>query len=133
MRIAWIGLVAAFAAAGCGGNGEGPTGAGGGPSGAGGRGAQAGSGGSGGASTSGEATFTPKAIGLDAPDVTNTFRGQYNWLGVAPYPAGWKDVDSYQRYNWDQLESSAGNYDFSLIDAEIAMRASSAAAASECG
>jgi Domain of unknown function (DUF4832) len=122
MRLAWIGLAAAMAAAGCGGNGAGPTGGGGGVTGGGGAGSGNGpsAGGSGGSSTAGEATFTPAAIGLEAADVTNPLRGQYNWLGVDPYPAGWKDVDSYQRYNWDQLESSAGQYDFSLIDGEIA-------------
>ncbi len=115
----WIFLAAL--AAGCGGNGGSNPGSGGGGSGgSGGHAPHAGGGGSGGASASGEATFSPAAIGLDAADVTNPMRGQYNWLGVDPYPAGWKDVDSYQRYNWDQIESSAGNYDFSLIDAEIA-------------
>ena len=121
-----IGLVcAAIVASGCGGNGEasssGPGGNGGSGGGEGGHSTPVGSGGSGGASTSGEATFQPAAIGLDAPDVTNALRGQYNWLGVPPYPSGWTDVDSYQRYNWDQLESSAGVYDFSLIDGEVAM------------
>ena len=122
MRLAWIALVAALAAAGCGGKGDGPSGgsggAGGGGGATGGNGPSAG--GSGGAPLSGEASFTPAAIGLDAADVTNPLRGQYNWLGVDPYPAGWTDVDSYQRYNWDQIESSAGHYDFSLIDGEIA-------------
>jgi hypothetical protein len=118
MRLGSIGLAAALVAVGCGKSGEGPTGAGGAAGSGGGHPGAGGGGGS--APASVEATFAPKAIGLDAPDVTNAMRGQYNWLGVPPYPAGWTDVDSYQRYNWDQLETSAGNYDFSMIDAEVA-------------
>jgi hypothetical protein len=130
MRRAWtsgLGLLAVLAI-GCGssgaskssGGGEGGQGASGPTQGGGGEASSAGGNGSGGFPNVGSASFTPKAIALDGPGVTNSMRGQYNWLGTAPYPAGWTDVDSYQRWNWDQLETSAGNYKFDVIDQEIA-------------
>jgi hypothetical protein len=40
------------------------------------------------------ATFTPVAITADAQELSNPLRGQYRWLGVAPYPSTWTDNDS---------------------------------------
>lgn len=65
-------------------------------------------------------TFTPPSIPASDPELGNPMRGQYQWLGVPAYPSGWPDVDSYQRWNWAQLEPSQGNYQWSLIDNEIA-------------
>lgn len=64
-------------------------------------------------------TFSPPSIPASSPELSNPMRGQYQWLGVAPYPAGWADIDAYQRWNWAQLEPSQGNYQWSLIDDEI--------------
>ncbi len=108
---------------GCGGSDDSPSQPNtGGSSGTGGSGGSSagGSGGTAGTSNGGDATFSPAAIGLDAEDVENPLRGQYLWLGNPAYPSGWTDIDSYQRYNWDQLESSAGVYDWKIIDDEIA-------------
>jgi Domain of unknown function (DUF4832) len=121
-------LLLALFALGCGSDdsgatpGTGGSGASGGSGGASGGsgGASGGSGGTAGSTQAGDATFTPGAIGLDADDVTNPLRGQYLWLGTPAYPSGWTDVDSYERYNWDRIESSAGNYDWSVIDDPIA-------------
>lgn len=96
---------------------SGGTGGSGGTSGTGGAGGS--TGGSGGTSP-GEVTFTPAAITLDEADVTNTLRGQYLWLGTPEYPAGWSDVDSYQRWNWDDIELSHQNYAWQKIDDQIA-------------
>jgi hypothetical protein len=65
-------------------------------------------------------TFMPPSIASSDPELSNPMRGQYLWLGVPAYPAGWPDVDSYERWNWAQLEPSHGNYQWSLIDDEIA-------------
>jgi Domain of unknown function (DUF4832) len=65
-------------------------------------------------------TFTPTPLPTSGPELSNPMRGQYLWLGAAAYPAGWPDVDSYQRWNWAQLEPSQGNFQWSLIDDEIA-------------
>ena len=65
-------------------------------------------------------TFTPVALPSSGPELTDPLRGQYEWLGTSPYPAGWTDVDSYQRWNWAQLEPSQGNYVWALIDDELA-------------
>jgi Domain of unknown function (DUF4832) len=65
------------------------------------------------------ATFTPVAITADAQELSNPLRGQYQWLGVPPYPSTWTDNDSYQRWNWNDFEPTQGNYNFTLIDNEI--------------
>jgi hypothetical protein len=65
-------------------------------------------------------TFQPTAIAPGSPDLTNPLRGQYLWLGTNAYPTGWVDVDSYQRWNWAQIEPTHGAYAWSVIDAEIA-------------
>ncbi len=65
-------------------------------------------------------TFTPPSLPASGPELSNPMRGQYLWLGVPAYPSGWPDVDSYQRWNWAQLEPSHANYQWSLIDGEIA-------------
>jgi len=65
-------------------------------------------------------TFNPPSLPMSGPELSNPMRGQYLWLGSAAYPAGWPDVDSYQRWNWAQLEPSQGNFQWALIDDEIA-------------
>jgi hypothetical protein len=67
-----------------------------------------------------DATFTPAAIGFDAAELVNPLRGQYSWYNLPGTPAGWPVVDAYRRFNWDELESSAGVYHFEAIDAELA-------------
>jgi hypothetical protein len=65
-------------------------------------------------------TFNPPSIPTSDPELSNPMRGQYLWIGNPAYPAGWPDIDSYQRWNWAQLEPTHGNYQWSLIDNEIA-------------
>jgi hypothetical protein len=79
----------------------------------------AGAGGEGGAGTQ-SFSFHPAALPAGAEDLTNTMRGQYLWLGVDAYPAGWADVDSYQRWSWADLEPTHGNYAWHLVDEQIA-------------
>lgn len=65
-------------------------------------------------------TFTPTVIPKTAADLTSPLRGQYLWLGSPAYPKGWTDVDSYQRWNWAEIEPTHTNYNWALIDKELA-------------
>jgi hypothetical protein len=65
-------------------------------------------------------TFSPSALPASGAELPNPLRGQYLWLGNPAYPTGWPDVDSYQRWNWAQIEPTHGNYAWNIIDAEIA-------------
>src|ERR1700733_12531752 len=47
--------------------------------------------------------FAPASIPQSGPELSDPMRGQYLWLGVPAYPAGWPDVDAYSRWNWAQL------------------------------
>lgn len=66
------------------------------------------------------ATFTPAALPASSAELANPLRGQYLWLGVPANPTSWPDVDAYVRWNWAQLEPSHGNYQWKLIDDQIA-------------
>lgn len=66
------------------------------------------------------ASFSPQAIAADKPELANPLRGQYLWLGTPPSPASWPDVDGYSRWNWAQLEPTRGNYQWKLIDDQLA-------------
>jgi hypothetical protein len=65
-------------------------------------------------------TVTPAAIPASANEMPNPLRGQYLWLGVPAYPAGWPDIDDYARWNWAQVEPTHGNYNWKLIDDRVA-------------
>lgn len=65
-------------------------------------------------------TVTPAPLPSSANEMPNPLRGQYLWLGVPAYPAGWPDIDGYMRWNWAQLEPTHGNFDWKLIDDQIA-------------
>lgn len=73
-----------------------------------------------GASPGVSVTFTPTTIAPSTGDLANAMRGQYRWLGVDPYPADRVANDSYSRWNWDSFEPTRGNYDWSMIDRELA-------------
>ncbi len=64
-------------------------------------------------------TFTPAVIPSSSPEITNPWRGAYEWYNSEVVP-GWPFVDSYVRYDWKQIEPTEGHYDFSLIDNELA-------------
>ena len=65
-------------------------------------------------------TVTPAALPASGTEMPNPMRGQYLWLGVPAYPSGWPDIDSYERWNWAQIEPTHGNYAWKLIDDQIA-------------
>jgi len=56
---------------------------------------------------------------MDQPDLVNPSRGYYRWRSqeiVPNEPA----LDAYDRYFWSDIETSKGDYDFSIIDTAIA-------------
>jgi hypothetical protein len=65
-------------------------------------------------------TFHPTAIPASAAELSDPLRGQYLWLGTPAYPSTWPDVDAYSRWNWAQLETSKGDYQWKIIDDQIA-------------
>src|SRR5579859_5231188 len=65
-------------------------------------------------------TFTPSVIPPSYPEMANPWRGAYEWYDSEVVP-DWPFVDSYVRYDWWQIEPAEGNYDFSLIDKELAL------------
>lgn len=67
-----------------------------------------------------QAVITPKEIPLSAPDITNPMRGYYDWLGSGVRPSTLQFSEFYKRYMWDELETSKGVYDFSVIKNDIA-------------
>jgi hypothetical protein len=65
-------------------------------------------------------TFTPGVVPLSDPEITNPWRGAYNWYDSQAVP-GWPFLDSYKRYTWREIEPTEGHYDFSQIDQELAL------------
>lgn len=71
-------------------------------------------------------TFTPAVIAMEAAEIPNPMRGQYEWLGQGPQPPAWPPhLDTYDRMGWYELEPSQGQYDFSRIDRMLERAASS--------
>lgn len=72
----------------------------------------------------GNITFAPAKIPLSEPEITNSGRGQLEWLQIPPDPAWWPTVDIYRRnpweINWNTIETSRGVYDFAMIDTLLA-------------
>lgn len=66
-------------------------------------------------------TFTPKPLPWSAPDLPNSLRGLYAWLG-ADGPQGWATPDVYYRDQvyWGRIEPTDGAYDFSWFEAGLA-------------
>jgi hypothetical protein len=67
----------------------------------------------------GDTMFTPATIPLSNAEVGNPMRGA-QYYGDEDPPPNWPLTDRYKRWCWSQVEPSQGQYDFSLIDAEIA-------------
>ncbi len=72
-------------------------------------------------------TICPVAVPLDAPALINPLRGLYRWRGQevvpSPDPLPAPALDSYDRYIWRNLEPSRDQYDFSVIDRDLAAAA----------
>jgi hypothetical protein len=59
--------------------------------------------------------ITLKEIPFTAGDIINPMRGFYDWQGYGARPPGLNYPEFYKRYMWDQIETSKGVYDFSVI------------------
>jgi hypothetical protein len=66
------------------------------------------------------AIFRPRALSLADDEVVNPLRGLYRWNRQEYAPQPRPAYDSYQRYSWRQVEPAPGQYDWSLIDADVA-------------
>ena len=72
------------------------------------------------ASLESQAIFTPKEIPLSAPDVPNPMRGFFDWQAFGVRVPNLDFPEYYKRYMWDELETSKGVYNFSVIKNDIA-------------
>ncbi|MGE3284561.1 MAG: DUF4832 domain-containing protein [Pseudonocardia sp.] len=70
--------------------------------------------------------FAPQAVPVDAPELANPLRGQYQWLENGPAPKGWPTPDVYYRdqIEWaGDLERVRGRYDLAEIESGLAAAA----------
>ncbi|MES2966398.1 MAG: DUF4832 domain-containing protein [Patescibacteria group bacterium] len=72
-------------------------------------------------------TITPVKTSMSSPEIVNPLRGYYRWRGVELMPLPEPAQDHYQRYTWNELETSKGIYNFSKIDADLAVAKSAGA------
>ena len=74
------------------------------------------------AATSTTVTFAPTQIAYTEPEIANTLRGQYAWLGQEPQPGSYKTLDTYYRDQvmWSRIEPTRGTYDWSWFDQGLA-------------
>lgn len=72
--------------------------------------------------------INPTAIDFSVPEIINPLRGLYRWRGnetvPSPSPLSRISYDSYDRYEWNDLEKGEGEYDFSALERTIAKAAS---------
>lgn len=66
----------------------------------------------------GPITLTPTIQPLSNPEIPNSLRGQYSWMGYATQPAAWPATDVYYRDQvyWGRIERTRGTYSFSSFD-----------------
>jgi hypothetical protein len=67
-----------------------------------------------------QTVITPKEIPLSAAELPGPTRGFFDWYGAGVRVPGLQYPEFYKRYMWDELETSRGVYDFSVIKADIA-------------
>jgi Domain of unknown function (DUF4832) len=67
-----------------------------------------------------QAIITPIEIPLSASELSNPLRGYYDWQGYGVTPPGLQFPEFYKRYLWDELETSKGVYDFTVIKNDLA-------------
>ncbi|MBH9576442.1 DUF4832 domain-containing protein [Inhella proteolytica] len=61
-----------------------------------------------------------QAIPLASDNTVNPLRGYHRWRGVELVPQSERALEAYQRYQWRDLETSPGVYNFSGLLAELA-------------
>jgi hypothetical protein len=65
--------------------------------------------------------FTPTEIPISAPELPNPLRGFFDWYGAGVKVPDLQYPEYYKRYMWDELETSKGSYDFSVIKNDLAI------------
>lgn len=71
-------------------------------------------------------TFTPSLISLTDPEIVSSNRGLYKWRGGEVVPIGDgvnhnnTSQDTYDRFTWNELETTDGQYTFTEIKAKAA-------------
>lgn len=65
--------------------------------------------------------FVPVPISVSDTEITNPYRGSYEWNDEPVQPPNWPITDGYMRLPWKDLESDTvpGEYDFSKIEAAM--------------
>lgn len=69
------------------------------------------------------AQLVPEVVALDAPEIANPLRGQYQWIGERADPPEWPTPDVYYRdeIRWGgKVEAARGVYDFAGFDKGLA-------------
>lgn len=61
-----------------------------------------------------------QAIPLESDNSVNPLRGYHRWRGVELVPQSERALEAYQRYQWRDLETSPGVYNFSGLLADLA-------------
>lgn len=64
-------------------------------------------------------TLTPAILPFSAPEIVNPLRGLYKWRGNQIVNIGESPADTYQRYEWNDIETSRDVYDFSQIERDF--------------
>lgn len=69
----------------------------------------------------GVVTFRPRSIPRSSPEVPNSLRGQYSWLGQEAQPTGWPISDVYYRDQvpWGRIEPTVGAFDLDWFEAGL--------------
>jgi hypothetical protein len=69
----------------------------------------------------------PSRVAWSDPELVNPMRGLYRWLNnenvPSPNPLPRRTTDAYERYTWSDIEKGRGEYDFSVLEADIAKAA----------
>jgi hypothetical protein len=65
-------------------------------------------------------TFTPPIIPASSPDFANPMRGEYEWYGQQLIPAPWPVLDSYDRIDWADFETSQDVYNWTWMESKLA-------------
>lgn len=67
--------------------------------------------------------LVPQVVAMDAPEIANPLRGQFQWIDNPPDPPDWPAPDVYyrDRIKWGaQVEPVQGQYDFAVFDRGLA-------------
>ena len=64
--------------------------------------------------------FTPPIIPTSSPELANPMRGEYEWYGQQLIPPPWSVLDSYDRIDWADFETSQDVYNWTWMESKLA-------------